>query len=655
MTGSQRLTFYAALTTVLGMLSLGGVFRTGAWIGPTLLMVAVVALACHGARAARAPRALVPVAGLAALAAALHVYYARSEALLGILPTEASLRRLASLVEQGANDIERLAAPVTVAPGLTLLTAGGVGLVAVAIDTVAVTLRRAALAGLPLLALYSVPAAAAPEGVSWLAFAVGAGGYLALLLAEARERVGRWGRTLAGNRGRYDGSPLSSVGRRVGVAAVAVAIVIPPLVPGLSDGILGLGGGSGVGDGDGSSRVTVDNPILNLGEDLNDRAATALLRFTTDAQKPSYLRRVTLDTFQDGQWFPRQLTVKRDQTVEKGMGEPPGLGVVVPRTAVRTTVEVESRFNSRWLPLPYAAQQVQVDEGRWLFDVGTWNVYSSDTTTRGRRYTVQSVAINPTPEQLAAATAQLSPELADFLAVPNDVGPEVAATAREKTSRATNNYERALALQNWLRGKDFQYSEQAPSASRASAIAAFLQQKSGYCVHFASAMAIMSRQLGIPARVSVGFLPGSADRDRPGWRTVTAKDAHAWPELYFAGIGWVPFEPTPQARTADLAPDYATGPAAPVGPDAGPSAGPSTAPGEEEAIPGAAKAKQLEGREFDATRPDVLAPLTPCARRRRRGLAVGSCRHPRSARRVHAGHRARADTSAPVAGGTSAW
>jgi hypothetical protein len=79
-------------------------------------------------------------------------------------------------------------------------------------------------------------------------------------------------------------------------------------------------------------------------------------------------------------------------------------------------------------------------------------------------------------------------------------------------------------------------------------IAAFLKAKSGYCIHFASAMAVMARSLGIPSRIAVGFLPGTRvglDSAGRSQFEVTSHDLHAWPELYFEGIGWTRFEPTP--------------------------------------------------------------------------------------------------------------
>ena len=82
------------------------------------------------------------------------------------------------------------------------------------------------------------------------------------------------------------------------------------------------------------------------------------------------------------------------------------------------------------------------------------------------------------------------------------------------------------------------------SPQSSSYLEQFLEDKVGYCEQFAATMALMSRAIGIPARVVVGFTPGTLDTQ--GEFVVSAKDAHAWPELFFTGIGWVRFEPTPR-------------------------------------------------------------------------------------------------------------
>jgi hypothetical protein len=107
-----------------------------------------------------------------------------------------------------------------------------------------------------------------------------------------------------------------------------------------------------------------------------------------------------------------------------------------------------------------------------------------------------------------------------------------------------------VALESWFRRTGgFTYSEHPPVSNGAPPLVAFaLQTKTGYCQHFAGAMALMLRYLGVPARVAVGFTTGSYDAGKGEW-TVTDHDAHAWVEVWFRGYGWLPFDPTPGRGT----------------------------------------------------------------------------------------------------------
>lgn len=116
---------------------------------------------------------------------------------------------------------------------------------------------------------------------------------------------------------------------------------------------------------------------------------------------------------------------------------------------------------------------------------------------------------------------------------------------------------------------------------------AFLRDKQGYCVHFASTMAVMARSLGIPARVAVGFLPG-VETDNRGEYAVTYARAHAWPELYFEGSGWVRFEPTPATQSGSV-PAW-------------------TVPGSEITREDPAEPNQQEGEEAPAEEPESATP-----------------------------------------------
>jgi hypothetical protein len=119
-------------------------------------------------------------------------------------------------------------------------------------------------------------------------------------------------------------------------------------------------------------------------------------------------------------------------------------------------------------------------------------------------------------------------------------------TASEVADGATSPYQAAFKLESWFRGQQggFTYDEQPPSAGDTPPLAAFLETKRGYCQHFAGAMALMLRYLGVPARVAAGFTSGTYDPREKEW-TVTDHNAHTWVEVYFPDYGWIPFDPTP--------------------------------------------------------------------------------------------------------------
>lgn len=143
-----------------------------------------------------------------------------------------------------------------------------------------------------------------------------------------------------------------------------------------------------------------------------------------------------------------------------------------------------------------------------------------------------------------------------------------------------------MAIQAHLRSSEYTYSEDLVDETAAGQrseepLVRFLDTKRGYCVQFSTAMIMLAREAGIPARMAVGFLPGQVDGDE---RVVRADDAHAWPELYFPQLGWMRFEPTPGVRSG-IAPAYTTRQSAPEGsalpvptPSASASSGTATRP-----------------------------------------------------------------------------
>ena len=167
-------------------------------------------------------------------------------------------------------------------------------------------------------------------------------------------------------------------------------------------------------------------------------------------------------------------------------------------------------------------------------------------TTRGATYQVKSLDVRADGGAARrGAGAARRPSKREYTELPDSL-PSVVRQDRPRGHRRapTNHYEQAVKLQDYFAVTGgFEYDTQVQVGSGSQAIARFLQDKQGFCVHFSFAMAAMARSLGIPARVAVGFAPGSPQAD--GSVSVGLKDAHAWPELYFEGVGWTRFEPTP--------------------------------------------------------------------------------------------------------------
>ncbi|WP_433413409.1 transglutaminaseTgpA domain-containing protein [Microtetraspora malaysiensis] len=576
----MRLSVVAGLAVGAVTLTLYSLFEGGAWfwacVGTLLVTTGGAALASRF----DAPKWAVPPLLLLATAVFLSATFAKEHTWAWVVPTKASALRLGELLAEGFTDIQRYAVPVPAEPGISMLTASGVGLIAILVDLFAVRLRRAALAGLPLLGLFTVPAAVLTEPVAWPAFVIAAIGYVGLLVADGRERLTQWGRAVLVRRARSvgtdkaDSGRLALSGKRIGATAIALAVVLPALLPALSpDPLFGFGVGNGSGKGGNS--IGIPDAIAKLSGQLSQQRNLTVLTYTSADNRPRYLRIYALDVFDGKKWTVSPLRGRPEDRVSEGPLPPPtGLGPGIATNRVESRISVSEDIGPLlFLPLPYPAVEVDVD-GDWRADQASRMVFSTRDEAAGLDYRVVVNEPRPTRDQLDTMDTP-TPD-ARFLALP-DLDPKVVAMAGRVTAKGATPYQKAVLLQEWFtRTGGFSYSLET-KGSGGSALSRFiLTARTGYCEQFASAMAVMARVIGIPARVSIGYTGGT--KIEKSW-AVRTQDAHAWPELYFEGVGWLPFEPTPAGGAGQgtaRVPDYSLPRPSEVTPSADPSAGPTS-------------------------------------------------------------------------------
>lgn len=168
-------------------------------------------------------------------------------------------------------------------------------------------------------------------------------------------------------------------------------------------------------------------------------------------------------------------------------------------------------------------------------------------------YTVWSNLDRPSARTLRSAAGDLPPDYDVYLQYPKaEISARTIALAQKITAGFDNNYDKAIAIQNWLNEHLSYTLKLAQSGFKQDPIDFFLfERKRGHCEFFASAFAILARIAGIPTRQVNGFLGGEWN-EYQGYVAVRAGDAHSWAEVYFPGSGWVTFDPTPPDRSDPL-------------------------------------------------------------------------------------------------------
>jgi transglutaminase-like putative cysteine protease len=461
------------------------------------------------------------------------------------IPTIATFERVGHLLDRGWGVFRTGIAPVPPMPGVVLLSALAVGVVALAADTVA---RRpdVTIAALgPTLVLFVLTATLGtgdlrvPTTIAYVAAAL-----VAMTIANAA-RVETRRTWFTGRRLASDASVVRSAAA-VGGAALLLGLVVTPLVPGVdSPSLLRYSNPSGRTQGFGDYEGV--SPLVDLRARLGERSSIELFR--VDSPVALYWRLIALDRFDGDTW----------SLASEAKGASEVFGNRVPERTVRQQFTISS-LADQWMPAAYRPVATTVGNARAIRESAT---LIAPTAVQGLQYTINSVVERPpTAAQIAATDRRLPAAQQAATALPDSFPDSRRRQALTITAAGTTPWDKAVALQQFFTDGSFTYDLNVRPGDGPSAIDDFLTTRRGFCQQFAAAYAALARAAGLPSRVVVGFTPGTFDSTTETY-VVRGRDAHAWAEVWFAGLGWRTFEPTPAGSAPGQADPRGTGASTP--------------------------------------------------------------------------------------------
>lgn len=541
---ATRRTLLCLLASALAALPLKGLLSDFGWLVDVWLSMAIVIVPATLLRLRRPPGALDIWPGIFLLIPWLTVRFVPQHALAGVFPTHRTLRDVAALMDSLHATTRDEIAPVHSTTAVRLVLCALLGLLAALIDLIAVVSKRGALAGVPMLVVYTVSGAVPRHPVSWAWFVLAAAGYLILLAVDSGDELDRWGRRVA-RRGGTDRIAGSISAQRVGIIAIVVAIAVPLLVPAqsrnlISDAFHHSGGhGSGNGIGVGSSISPYADLKGQLKRNTPADVMTVQVTGTRGAKPPFYVRSNVLDNFTGSGWRVSDHGNTERIGSTDFSSDPPSIETTTNR--YRVSITVSGLGGSA----PVFAQPTTVTG---LDSATTWSAQDQlllgADVHRGQKITENIAEPAPARAELEQSVIGIPGGMERWLALPTlprKVRNLVGSLIRGKSGA----YDRARAISDYFAdpANGFRYSLKTKAGDSGSDLVDFLDHKVGYCQQYAGAMGVMLREAGIPARVVLGYMHPALDSQ--GKFSVTTFDAHAWVEAYFSGIGWVPFDPTP--------------------------------------------------------------------------------------------------------------
>lgn len=540
---AARRTVAGLVASALAVLPLHEVFTDWAWL-PNVWFAMLLTIGPAALLRMRYPaRGIHLLPGLIITIVYLTVRFVPDHAWGGFLPLGKTWSDVAVLNRDFHDTIRDGSAPLHSTEAIRMVLAALLVLFAVAVDLVAVVARRPALAGVPFLLLFTLAGAMPRHAVGWFWFVLAALGYLLLLSSDARDEVSRWGRLMPHAAGASGAAVKALTGRRIAVIAIVVALAVPLALPIrksnlLADALHGTHGGGGGGG------VALD-PFVRLKGQLDRRDPTELLQVDTSGlggHRPLYLSQIVLDTYDSSGWHQGSKG-RTDPLSTTTFGVEPSGTRVEGTFPYSATITIEG-LDDVTAPLFQSPSRIEGLSGNWAWSEQNGTLIGDDIK-RGESYTEAVQEPDPSiPALEHSRSVANDPALQRWLQRPAIMPAEVENQVNKVTRNQTSPYAKAMAILKYFGPQNhFGYSLSTKTGDSGSDLVDFLRNKAGFCQQYAAAMSIMLRMAGVPSRVVVGYTHPAPDKE--GKFAVTTNDAHAWVEAYFAGAGWLPFDPTP--------------------------------------------------------------------------------------------------------------
>lgn len=549
--GSSRRTVRALLASALGVLPLCELFTDVRWV-PEIWVAMLIAIGpAVVLRRSSRPKVVHTWLGLGLLVIWLTARYVPEHAFAGVLPTFASWHDVNALMRAVHDTTSSGVAPVHTTLAIKFLLAAVLALLAALVDFIAVIGRRGALAGVPLLVVYTVSGAVPRHPVSWLYFLGAAGGFLLLLSIDAGDEVRGWGRLIPRAGESRPAAGLAVSAPRIAVIALTVAVVLPLLAPSRPANLIAdalhnsHSGGSGQGGGLGAGGGVSLDPFDALKGDLTRPKPVKLFTVKLDrklATPAFYLRANVLIDYTSRGWSAATHGGTENAGSTNFETSPPAASLVTTDYSARLTI-LGLADNPPVFGRPVSVTGIDGSTDWSRFD----ELLVGSTVHNGQHITERVSQPTPSQAELAAALPGSPDEVLPATVVPPRMPQSVTDLVARLTGALHTPYAKARALNDYFTNpaNGFSYSLATKGGDSGSELVDFLTNKAGFCQQYSAAMAIMLRMAGVPTRVVLGYTHPVPDANESF--TVTTNDAHAWVEAYFVGLGWVPFDPTPLA------------------------------------------------------------------------------------------------------------